>query len=240
MREEDDDLELHNFASAPVNARSALRGNEPLRLRHEALLDELQRKGLVSNEPEPKNLSALLQEEVNSQDSDDIVDNFHSEIWGQGTTKTVADHYKQLHDRNAAKVKNQKYSGSGNAEALNINHFLEVGNLLAKSRLEKQAAKNSGLQESEERVRLELINNEEKAEVEKLRGMLSELEASVTVELEKLRAAQEKKKRDIDFVENAFYTSNEEGMGVSPGTFDEKNRMPRRPGSKVRSPKREI
>lgn len=70
--------------------------------------------------------------------------------------------------------------------------------------------------------------------------MLSQLEESVTNELEKLRVAQDKKKRDVEFVENAFYTSNEEGMGVSPGTFDEKNRMPRRPGSKVRSPKRSI
>ena len=86
----------------------------------------------------------------------------------------MAEHYKHLHDRNAAKARNQKKSG--NTEFLNINHFLEVGNLLAKSRLEKQAAKNSGLQGSEERVRLEVINNEEKAEIEKLRLMLSQLE----------------------------------------------------------------
>ena len=39
--EEEDDIELRNFASAPVNAKSALRGNEPLRERHEALLEEL-------------------------------------------------------------------------------------------------------------------------------------------------------------------------------------------------------
>jgi hypothetical protein len=36
----------------------------------------------------------------------------------------------------------------------------------------------------------------------------------------RLKAAEERKRRDIDFVENAFYTSNEEGMGVSPGNFD--------------------
>lgn len=39
--EEEDDLEMRNFASAPVNAKSALRGNEPLRERHEALMEEL-------------------------------------------------------------------------------------------------------------------------------------------------------------------------------------------------------
>ena len=59
-------------------------------------------------------------------------------------------------------------------------------------------------------------------------------------EIARLRAAEERRKREIDFVENAFYTSNEEGMGVSPGTFDAKNKMPKRPGSKVRSPKKEI
>jgi hypothetical protein len=41
-------------------------------------------------------------------------------------------------------------------------------------------------------------------------------------------------------VENAFYTSNEEGMGVSPTTYDAKNMMPKRPGTKERAPKKEI
>ena len=70
--------------------------------------------------------------------------------------------------------------------------------------------------------------------------MLNELESSVANELARLKAAEERKKRDIDFVENAFYTSNEEGMGVSPGTFDAQNRMPKRPGTKARSPRKEI
>lgn len=172
---------------------------------------------------------------MQEEDSDDIVDNFQSEIWGQGTTKVVATHYKSLHDRNAQKARN-----GGRNEALTVNHFLEVGNLLAKSRLEKQAAKANGLRDAEERAKLEVIDSQEKAEIDRLRKMLNDLESSIALELARLKAAEERKKRDIEFVENAFYTSNEEGMGVSPGAFDAQNRMPKRPGTKSRSPRKEI
>lgn len=117
---------------------------------------------------------------------------------------------------------------------------MEVGNLLAKSRLEKQAAKEKGLRDAEERAKLEAIDSQEKAEIDRLRKMLNDLESSIASELARLKAAEERKKRDIDFVENAFYTSNEEGMGVSPGAFDAQNRMPKRPGTKSRSPRKEI
>ena len=70
--------------------------------------------------------------------------------------------------------------------------------------------------------------------------MLKDLNSTIAAEIARLRAAEDRKRRDIDFVENAFYTSNEEGMGVSPGTFDAQNRMPKRPGTKSRSPKKEI
>jgi len=58
--------------------------------------------------------------------------------------------------------------------------------------------------------------------------------------MERLKAAEERKRRDIEFVEHAFYTSNEEAMGVTPANFDDKNRMPKRPGTKSRSPIKEI
>lgn len=35
-----------------------------------------------------------------------------------------------------------------------------------------------------------------------------------------LLEAEEQRLKDIAFVENAHYTSNEEGMGVSPTTFE--------------------
>ena len=41
-----------------------------------------------------------------------------------------------------------------------------------------------------------------------------------------------KRLNDIAFVEQAFYTSNEEGMGVSPNLYEGQNQMPRRPGTR--------
>ena len=62
----------------------------------------------------------------------------------------------------------------------------------------------------------------------------------MAAEMERLKSAEERKLRDIEFVEHAFYTSNEEAMGVTPSHFDQKNRMPKRPGTKSRSPAKEI
>lgn len=42
----------------------------------------------------------------------------------------------------------------------------------------------------------------------------------------KLVNAQALKDKELAFVENAFYTSNEEGMGVSPNAFTQQNKMP--------------
>ena len=56
----------------------------------------------------------------------------------------------------------------------------------------------------------------------------------------RLNGVKQTKKEEIEFAENAFYTSNEEGMGVSPGMFDAQNKMPKRPGTKSRSPRKEI
>ena len=105
---------------------------------------------------------------MEAEDSDDIVDNFQSEIWGQGTTKVVANHYKGLQNRNAQKARN-----GGHNEALTVNHFLEIGNLLAKSRVSKQTAKSAGLRDAEERAKLEALDSAEKAEIEKLRQKLN-------------------------------------------------------------------
>ena len=50
---------------------------------------------------------------------------------------------------------------------------------------------------------------------------------------------EETRKKDLAFVENAFYTSNEEGMGVSPNSYEQQNKMPR-PGNRPRSPPKDI
>ena len=72
-------------------------------------------------------------------DSDDDLENFSSEIWGDGTSKVVASHYKGIHERNADRAKNR-----GKNEALTVNHFLDIGNQLAAARKLKQIAKERG------------------------------------------------------------------------------------------------
>ena len=52
---------------------------------------------------------------------------------------------------------------------------------------------------------------------------IKQVQAQIEEESERLRQLEEKRLRDIEFVEQAFYTSNEEGMGVSPGLFDDQN-----------------
>lgn len=100
-------------------------------------------------------------------DSDDELDNFQSEIWGDGTSKIVAGHYKSLHNRNAEKAKN-----GGKNEALTVNHFLDIGNQLANTRKLKQQAKEEGIKGAQRRAELELLNKREQIEIERLRAML--------------------------------------------------------------------
>ena len=68
---------------------------------------------------------------------------------------------------------------------------------------------------------------------------MRELQEKIDVEMKRLQETEDLRRQDLDFVENAFYTSNEEGMGVSPNTFEHHNRMPR-PGTRSRSPDRPL
>ena len=68
--------------------------------------------------------------------------------------------------------------------------------------------------------------------------MCDKLQNQLDEEAKRLRDVEEKRAKDIAFVENAHYTSNEEGMGVSPTTYEDQNRI-QRPGNKVRSPPRD-
>ena len=54
-----------------------------------------------------------------------------------------------------------------------------------------------------------------------------------------LTEAEERKRQELSFIENANFTSNEEAMGVSPNSYISANRMPNKPGSRVRSPIKE-
>ena len=69
--------------------------------------------------------------------------------------------------------------------------------------------------------------------------MIKELEQQIASEVDRLNKVTQEKQAEIEFAENAFYTSNEDGMGVSPNNYVSQNRMPR-PGHKERTPPREI
>lgn len=84
-----------------------------------------------------------------------------------------------------------------------------------------------------------MLVSAEKDEVEELDKMIKKLQHQIDEENRRLQEVEDKKRKDIEFVENAFYTSNEEGMGVSPNSYEGQNRMPR-PGNRVRSPPREV
>ena len=64
------------------------------------------------------------------------------------------------------------------------------------------------------------------------------LQNQLDEETSRLKEVEEKRANDIAFVENAHYTSNEEGMGVSPTTYEDQNRIAR-PGNRLRTPPRD-
>lgn len=140
--EEDSDMESErrNFASAPINSKSALRGNQALRERHEALQEELAAQGYRANEKEKKAIVRSIKKHQQLVDSDDFDEDYTSSVWGDGTSKLVAHHYKTLQNKKAPKEDDKD-----NKEALTVTDFLDISNKLAKTRQEKKAAKTSGL-----------------------------------------------------------------------------------------------
>lgn len=67
--------------------------------------------------------------------------------------------------------------------------------------------------------------------------MIKDLEAEIAAEILRLEKVRHLKEQDVQFVENAFYTSNEDGMGVSPSAYANQNAIPR-PATKTREPPR--
>ena len=61
----------------------------------------------------------------------------------------------------------------------------------------------------------------EKEEADELSKMVKKLQEEIDAEALRLKEVEKKKQSDLAFVENAFYTSNEEGMGVSPNNFED-------------------
>ena len=64
-------------------------------------------------------------------------------------------------------------------------------------------------------------------EVNELTRIMKQIQTKIDTEDSQLKQVEDKRAKDIAFAEQAFYTSNEEGMGVSPNTYEGQNRMPR-------------
>lgn len=60
---------------------------------------------------------------------------YTSSVWGDGTTKVVAHHYKTVQGRKKAE----------DGKKATVNNFLDIGNKLAETRKEKAVAKKCGL-----------------------------------------------------------------------------------------------
>ena len=57
-------------------------------------------------------------------------------------------------------------------------------------------------------------------EVDELIRIMKMLQGKIDSEDNELKEVEDKRVKDIAFAEQAFYTSNEEGMGVSPNTYE--------------------
>jgi len=78
----------------------------------------------------------------------------------------------------------------------------------------------------------------ERDEVDDLVKLIKSLERQIEEETRRLQDAEKRKEKDIQFAEHAFYTSNEEGMGVSPNQYEGQNKMPK-PRVRTRTPSNE-
>lgn len=56
-----------------------------------------------------------------------------------------------------------------------------------------------------------------------MKEIIRQLQAQIDAHMASLNRVQEGKKNELEFVENANYTSNEDGMGINPATFDAQN-----------------
>lgn len=80
-----------------------------------------------------------------------------------------------------------------------------------------------------------MLVSSERDETAELERLCKKLQSQIDEERARLQEVEEKRQNELAFVENAFYTSNEEGMGVSPNSYEGQNRMPR-PGHRAKTP----
>lgn len=89
----------------------------------------------------------------------------------------------------------------------------------------KRLAKEKAFEFSESSKKLDKQLTAQQVENKKLRDFIKALELQIAGEEGRLNGVRQTKKEELDFAENAFYTSNEDGMGVSPNHFISQNRV---------------
>lgn len=88
--------------------------------------------------------------------------------------------------------------------------------------LKKQLKINSSKVE-QQRKELEALVESQKDENDDLSKSIKLVQAQIEEETQRLKELEEKRLRDIAYVEQAHYTSNEEGMGISPNLYEGQN-----------------
>ena len=101
------------------------------------------------------------------EDSDDILQNFNSSQWGEGTSKVIAQHYNTV--QHAAK---EKPSAEKRLTAADFKALIAA---MQASRGQKKSAKQQGAHIDIQRKELEVLVSAEKDEVEDLDKLVHKL-----------------------------------------------------------------
>lgn len=172
-----------------------MKGNKALKERYERLQEELRKKGIRQAELLAEgDLDAIEREATNAnykysqpltsslmnkqgEDSDDILENFTSSQWGEGTTKTIANHYLTMQNKKIDRAnkttsewKKQAAENPGKKQnfKLTTDDFRQIGEELKESRAAKKQSKQAGAFIGLQRQELEVLVSAEKDEVEDL------------------------------------------------------------------------
>ena len=125
---------------------------------------------------------------THGEDSDDILENFTSSQWGEGTTKTIANHYLTMQNakldqarKTTTEWKKQAAENPGKHQnfKLTADDFRQIGEDLKDSRVQKKHAKQAGAFIGLQRQELEVLVSAEKDEVEDLQRYMRELEEKI-------------------------------------------------------------
>ena len=138
--------------------------------------------------------------EKDNEDSDDILEQFTSSQWGEGTTKVIANHYLTMQNNKLEQArktttewkKQRAENPSSNQNfKLTADDFRQIGEELKESRIQKKHSKQSGAFVGLQRQELEVLVSAEKDEVEDLLKYMRELQDKIDVEMKRLQETED-------------------------------------------------